>query len=159
VEGVKVALLVDKSVDPATFAKLEGIVERAAGMDAARGDDVESLQVAFPAAPEEPKAGPLPVAMVEPLKWIGVGIACLLFLFFMMRALRKREAEELTAPAWLTQINEPTPLAALEAATPDPPTMVLKEREPNFQLQTMEQLMEREPERVAAQVKAWMSED
>ena len=96
--------------------------------------------------------------MVQPLKWIGVAAACLVFLFLMMRALRRREAEELPTPAWLTQINEPTPLAALEAAKPEPPTMVLKEREPNFQLQTMEQLMDREPERVAAQVKAWMSE-
>ena len=158
VEGVKVALLVDESVDAATFAKLEGIVERAAGMDPARGDDVESLQVAFPAAAEEPKAGPVPATMIEPLKWVGVGLASLVFLFLMMRGLRRREAEELPTPAWLTQISEPTPLAALEAAKPDPPTMVLKEREPNFQLQTMEHLVEREPERVAAQVKAWMSE-
>ena len=159
VEGVKVALLVDKSVDAATFAKLEGIVERAAGMDPARGDDVESLQVAFPAPAEEPKAGPLPVTLIEPLKWAGIGLASIIFLFLMMRGLRKRESEEMATPAWLTQITEPTPLAALEAAKPEPPTMVLKEREPSFQLQTMEQLVEREPERVAAQVKAWMSED
>ena len=159
VEGVKVALLVDQSVDPAVFAKLEGVVERAAGMDPARGDDVESLQVAFPAAAEEPKAGPLPVTMLGPLKWVGIGLATLIFLFLMLRALRKREGDELPTPAWLTQINEPTPLSALEAGTPDPPTQVLKEREPNFQLQAMEQLMEREPERVAAQVKAWMSEN
>jgi flagellar M-ring protein FliF len=37
--------------------------------------------------------------------------------------------------------------------------MPLPEREPDFQLQTLDQLSEREPQRVAAQVKAWMAED
>lgn len=159
VEGLQVALLVDQSVDPATFAALDGIVQRAAGMDPARGDAVESLQVAFAEPAEEPEVGPVPVALLGQLKWVGLALATLLFLFFMVRSLRKRESEEMETPAWLTQISQPTPLSALEAPKADPPTQILQEREPNFQLQTMEQIMQREPERVAAQVKAWMSED
>ena len=162
VEGIQVALLVDESVDPAVFQGLEAIVERAAGMDPERGDAVEAMQVAFAKPAEEPKAGPVPVALLEPLKWLALGIATLVFLFFMIRALRSREADELPTPAWLTQISEPTPLSALEAGGPPEPqaqTQIIKPREPNFQLQTMEQMIEREPERVTAQVKAWMNEE
>ena len=65
---------------------------------------------------ETPKAGPVPTTLLEPLKWVGLGLAALLFLFFMTRGMRKRESENLT-PAWLTEIEEPVSLAALEART------------------------------------------
>lgn len=160
VENLQVALLVDSSVPPAVFQSLQGVVAGAAGVDPKRGDKVQATQVAFAKAPAPPKAGPVPLTLLGPLKWAGLGIATLVFLFFMVRGLRRREAEVLPTPAWLTQINEPTPLSALEAGQrPEQPTQILHEREPNFQLQTMEQMMEREPERVAAQVKAWMNED
>jgi flagellar M-ring protein FliF len=82
----------------------------------------------------------------------------------MSRSLRKREGEALTTPAWLTEIEEPMPLAQLEQQTrvldaPQHPTIKLPPRAPDANLQAIDQLMEREPERVAAQVKQWMAED
>ena len=35
-----------------------------------------------------PKAGPVPTTMLGPLKWVGLGLASLLFLFFMTRGLQ-----------------------------------------------------------------------
>ena len=40
-----------------------------------------------------------------------------------------------------------------------PATITLPPRAPDANLATLDQLMEREPERVAAQVRQWMSED
>jgi flagellar M-ring protein FliF len=99
----------------------------------------------------------VPVAVLEKAKYVALGLAVLVFLFFMARHLRRREGETLAEPAWLTQIERPTPLSELEAGRTR--EMTIPEREPDFQLQTLDQLTEREPERVAAQVKAWMAED
>jgi flagellar M-ring protein FliF len=84
------------------------------------------------------------------------------FLFFMSRHLKRREGEALASPSWLSEIEQPVSLAELEA--PAPPksernTIVLPPREQDSSAQALDQLMQREPERVAAQVKQWMSED
>ena len=69
------------------------------------------------------------------------------------------------APSWLTEIEEPVALADLEQRTRrldaggDAPTIQLPPRVPDTSLRQLDQLMEREPERVAAQVKQWMSEE
>jgi flagellar M-ring protein FliF len=52
------------------------------------------------------------------------------------------------------------PLSQLAApSVPDQPTLVLPPRAPDESAQALGQLMTREPERVAAQVRQWMSED
>ncbi|HEX5781350.1 MAG TPA: flagellar basal-body MS-ring/collar protein FliF, partial [Solirubrobacteraceae bacterium] len=162
INKLHVALLVDKSVPAADFTSLEQAVTSAAGIDTARGDVIQAAQVPF-AKPEAPKAGPVPTTMLGPIKWVGIGLASLLFLFFMSRALRKREGEALQTPAWLTSIEEPVSLAELEQQTqvlhPPAPTITLPPRAPDANLQALDQLMEREPERVAAQVKNWMAQD
>ncbi len=158
VERLQVGLLVDKSVDAATFREIQSVVSSAAGIDVERGDELQAAQVAFAEPPAEPKAGPVPVALLEKAKYVGIGLAALVFLFLMSRSLRRREGETLAQPAWLERIERPTPLSELEAGAPTR-QMTLPEREPDFQLQTLDQLSEREPERVAAQVKAWMAED
>jgi flagellar M-ring protein FliF len=163
VNKLNVALLVDKTVPADVFASLQETVSSAAGIDTARGDAMQAAQVPF-AKVETPKAGPVPTTLLGPLKWVGIGIASLLFLFFMSRSLRKREGEALATPAWLTQIEEPVSLAELEQQTQimapaAPPTITLPPRTPDANLQALDQLMEREPERVAAQVKNWMSQD
>ena len=162
VNKLNVALLVDKSVPASDFAALKTAVTSAAGIDTARGDVIQAAQVPF-AKVEAPKAGPVPTSLFGPLKWVGIGFATLLFLFFMSRSLRKREAEALQTPAWLTSIEEPVSLAELEQQTqimaPQVPTITLPPRTPDANLQAIDQLMEREPERVAAQVKNWMSQD
>jgi flagellar M-ring protein FliF len=161
VNKLNVALLVDESVPAEDFASLEETVSSAAGIDIERGDTIQAAQVPF-AKPEAPKAGPVPTSLLGPLKWVGIGLASLIFLFFMGRHLRKREGEALQTPAWLSQIEEPVSLAELEQQTqimPAQPTITLPPRAPDANLQALDQLMEREPERVAAQVKNWMAED
>ena len=163
VNKLDIALLVDKSVDPAVFESLKSTVGAAAGYDTARGDKMQAAQMAF-AKPATPKAGPVPTTMLAPLKWVGLGLASLLFLFFMTRGLKRREGENLGTPAWLTTIEEPMSLAQLEARTQPnyldtAASAMLPPRVPDASLHQLDQLMEREPERVAAQVKAWMAED
>jgi flagellar M-ring protein FliF len=159
VNKLSVALLVDKTVPADVFANLKSVVATAAGVQTARGDTITAQQIAFAKTPE-PKAGPVPTSLLGPLKWVGLGLASLIFLFFMMRGMRKREGENLT-PAWLTTIDEPVSLAQLEATTSldHAANAMLPPRVPDASLHQLDQLMEREPERVAAQVKAWMAED
>jgi flagellar M-ring protein FliF len=161
VNKLNVALVVDKSIPPATVASLQKTIASAAGLNTARGDTISATQMAF-AKPAAPKTGPVPTSLLGPLKWVGLGLASLLFLFFMTRALRKREGQELAGPAWLTEIEEPVSLAELEERTQVldvPATITLPPRVPDGNLQALDQLMEREPERVAAQVKQWMAQD
>jgi flagellar M-ring protein FliF len=161
INHMNVSLVVDKSVPPATFNALKSTVATAAGINAKRGDVMQAAQMAF-AKPVTPKAGPVPVSLLKPLKWVGLGVATLMFLFFMSRHLKRREGETLAAPSWLTEIEEPVSLAALEQSTgaePEAPTIMLPPRAPDAALNKLDQLMEREPERVAAQVKQWISED
>jgi flagellar M-ring protein FliF len=161
VNKLNVALVVDKSVPAATLASLQKTVASAAGITPARGDTISATQMAF-AKPPVAKTGPVPTTLLGPLKWVGLGIASLVFLFFMTRALKRREGEQLAGPAWLTEIAEPVSLAELEQRTQVldvPATITLPPRVPDGSLQTLDQLMEREPERVAAQVRQWMAED
>ena len=163
VNKLNVALMVDKSVPADVFASLEQTVSAAAGIDQARGDTFQAAQMAFAKA-ETPKAGPVPTTLLGPLKWVGLGLASLLFLFFMVRGMKKRENDNLGTPAWLAEIEEPISLAQLEARTSgyaleNASTAMLPPRVPDANLHQLDQLMEREPERVAAQVKAWMAED
>ena len=69
---------------------------------------------------------------------------------------RRRESETLAEPSWLREIEAPVRLAELEAGAP---TAMLPARQPDAGLHKLDQLMEREPERVAAQVKQWMAAD
>ncbi len=145
------------------FDQLKTTVGAAAGYNVTRGDTMQAAQMAF-AKPATPKAGPVPTTMLGPIKWVGLGLASLLFLFFMTRGLKKREGENLGTPAWLTTIEEPMSLAQLEARTQPnyldtAANSMLPPRVPDASLHQLDQLMEREPERVAAQVKAWMAED
>ena len=161
INKLNVALVVDKSIPPNTVTSLQKTIASAAGVTPARGDTISATQIAF-AKPAAPKTGPVPTSLLGPLKWVGLGLASLLFLFFMTRALRKREGQELAGPAWLTEIEEPVSLAELEERTQvmdAPATITLPPRVPDGNLQALDQLMEREPERVAAQVKQWMSQD
>jgi flagellar M-ring protein FliF len=160
VNRLNLALVVDKSVPPAVVNSLKQTLATAAGLDAKRGDPPISVtQLAFAKAPVA-KTGPVPTTLLGPLKWAGVGLGTLAFLFFAMRGLRKREGESLGTPSWLTTIEEPVPLAQLEEVTTAPHEPVtLPPREPDASLQQLDQLMDREPERVAAQVRQWMSED
>ena len=162
INRLSVALLVDKSVPAPVVNSLKESVAAAAGLDAERGDpEITVTQMPF-AKPEVPKAGPVPTTLLGPIKWAGLGLATLLFLFFTRRALKKREGEALPTPSWLTEIEEPMALADLEQRTRElgqANTISLPPRVPDTSLRQLDQLMDREPERVAAQVKQWMAEE
>jgi flagellar M-ring protein FliF len=155
VNKLQVALLVDKTVPAAAYTGIQNAVKSAAGVDTTRGDTFQAVQVPFAKA-QTPKAGPVPTSMLGPLKWVGLGLAALLFCFFMARGIRRRESETLAEPSWLREIEAPVRLAELEAGAP---TAMLPARQPDASMHRLDQLMDREPERVAAQVRQWVSED
>jgi flagellar M-ring protein FliF len=161
VRRLNVALMLDKSV-AAQAPAIQAAVAAAAGLDPARGDQITQATVAFP-APQTPKAGPVPETMIGPIKWGLLGLAALVFAFFTWRFLRRRESEPLAEPAWLREITEPVRLAELERGpgivASTAPTVTLPTRRRDESMQKLDQLVEREPERVAAQVRQWMSEE
>src|SRR4051794_15761246 len=162
VNNLKLALVVDKSVAPADFTAIQSAIKGASGFDTKRGDVFQAAQIPFAKAAAAPKAGPVPVTMLGPLKWVGLGLATLVFMFLMSRQLKRREGETLASPSWLTEIEQPVTLAELESpmtSAPSQPTLVLPPREQDQSAQALEQLMRREPERVAAHVKQWMADD
>ena len=50
-----------------------------------------TVAFAKPKAAPGPAGLPVPPAFIAPLKYAGIGLASILFLFFMTRALRRRE--------------------------------------------------------------------
>ena len=146
-----VAVVVDKSVPPADVKALQNTLSTAAGIDPARGDTITVSQVAFakPQAPKKP--GPTAGAMGA-AKWILLGLAMLLFLFFVTRHLRRHESDQLE-PVWLREIETPTTLADLEGERTshfiEPPADPVR--------QQVEEIVDQHPERVAQQVRAWLN--
>ena len=164
VNKLNVALMVDKSVPPAVVDSLKQTVATAAGVDTARGDTI----TADPDRVRQGRRRRRPARCRRRCSARSSGSAsasrALLFLFFMTRGLRKREGEALGTPAWLTEIEEPVSLAAARGRTAAPTSTAPRRRccpprVPDASLHQLDQLMEREPERVAAQVRQWMAED
>jgi len=91
-------------------------------------------------------------------------IGGLIFVFFMTRVLRRREREPLATrqATWVRELDAPRSLVELEdEASPTEPMRVKRLRPaatPPAKLQ-VEDLVEHEPDRVASQVREWMSED
>jgi flagellar M-ring protein FliF len=153
-----VALLVDKSVPAAQVAALRSAVQSAAGINAARGDTLSVSQVAFTQAPKQ-ATGLNPQSMLGYAKYVLAALGLLAFLFFVTRHLRRREDDTLaTEPVWLREIEAPTTVAELERGA-NPAALPFPRREQNPVRGELDQIMRREPERVAAQVRAWMNED
>ena len=85
--------------------------------------------------------------------YLTLNFALLFFLLFSIRQLRRREGEMLMRePQWLREIEAPTTLAQLES----PNESALPGRIENPARQQVEELAEREPERVAQQIRTWM---
>jgi flagellar M-ring protein FliF len=152
-----VALVLDKSIPAAQVAGIRKTVAAAAGLDTTRGDTISVTQVAFatqPAAAKKPLVDA--TGLVGYAKYALLGLASLLFLFFITRHLRRREDEVLTEPTWLRQLDQPLPIAQLE--TIEEPATAL-EPGSNRTRQRIEETVNREPERVATALRTWMAED
>lgn len=154
VERQNIGVVLDASVPQNVATQIQQAVASAAGIDAARGDTITTSRVPFAKAPAPAQASPVDSYMGY-AKWGGLALATLLFLFFVRRAIKKREGEALGEPVWLREINAPQPLAALEAAAP---TAELG-RPKNDIRRRAEEIAAKEPEKVAQQLRAWMAED
>jgi flagellar M-ring protein FliF len=154
-----VSVLVDKSVPASAIPAIKSAVAGAVGLNAKRGDTLSVSQIAF----AKPAAAPAPASstkMIGYAKYALIGFGALLFLFFMRRSIKRRERETFTGqPTWLRELETPRPLAALVSGD-EPQTEVKRLRSPvNVPKRQVEELVERDPDRVAQQVRAWMSED
>lgn len=161
VNKLSVSVLVDKGAK-ADVAALTRAVETAAGVDAARGDLVSVQEVAFAKLPEPakptPAALPVPPQFKPILSAVGIGGAVLLFLFFLSRHVKKREDEELAdTPSWLASLQGPVPLAQIAAAEPQNEAQQVFQNDPR-RVQ-LEEIVQREPDRVAQQLRSWITED
>jgi flagellar M-ring protein FliF len=170
VNRLDVALIVDKNakIAPADLTALKNSIASAAGVQTPRGDTMSVSQVPFAKLPaaKAPSAGlPIPPAVSGALKGVGIGVGALLFLFFVTRHLRRREREELLdEPSWLRQLEAARPAPALAMAGPsigaDQPTVVMPASSSSDpRRQQLEQVISSEPERVAAHLRSWITED
>src|SRR4051794_27307635 len=163
VNKLNVGVLIDASVPPKSVAAIRQAVASTAGITPARGDKLSVSQVAF-AKPPVPPAKPATAAALGFAKYIAAGPGLLAFLFFVTRHPRRRADEKLLGqPVWLREIESPTSLAELERGLDGyDETMALpraRRPEVNPLRAELEELVDREPERVAHQVRAWMNEE
>src|SRR3954451_15089636 len=163
VNKLNVGVLIDASVPPKSVAAIRQAVASTAGITPGRGDKLSVSQVAS-AKPPVPAAKPATAAAIGYAKYVLASLGLLAFLFFVTRHLRKREDQTLLGqPVWLREIESPTSLAELERGLDayDDTVALPRARRPeaNPVRAELEELVDREPERVAHQVRAWMNEE
>jgi flagellar M-ring protein FliF len=161
VNAQQVSVLLDRSVPASAIPQIRAAIASAAGIDARRGDVLSVGQVAFARAPAPAAASPV-ATFGGYVKYLFLGLATIGFLFYVTRQLKRRERETLAGePTWLSEIDGPRTLRELERLEADDhPTQVRPLRTPEqpARLQ-VEDLVTRDPDRVAQQVRAWMAED
>jgi flagellar M-ring protein FliF len=157
-----VSVVVDKSVPASAIPAIKNAVAGAVGLNAKRGDSLSVSQIAFAKPATTTPAATSPTKMLGYAKYAVIGLGALLFLFFMRRNLKRREREVFAGqPTWLRELETPRPLAALAAGGgEESPTEVKRLRSPvNVPRRQVEELVERDPDRVAQQVRAWLDEE
>ena len=168
VNRLDVAVLLDKSVklEGAQMTALKASIASAAGLQIAQRKDTLSItkDLAFAKVPTTAaKSGPIPARCQGILKGLGIGIGALLFLFFVTRHLRKRERGELIdEPSWLRTLEAAQPKALMPM--PDlagngagAPEVSIANADPRRQ--QLDTIIQGEPERVAAHLRSWITED
>ncbi len=176
VQRLDVAVVVDKSVPAADVAQLRAALTSAAGVRADRGDTLAVSQVAFaevPTAEDAPPAGgalPVPPGAMGAIKGAAIALGALLFLFFVTRHLRRREADPFAdEPSWLRALPAgrddgsqaetlalPVPMEEINFSPPEEALSIFNN---DPRAMALEELVEREPERVAQQLRTWITED
>jgi flagellar M-ring protein FliF len=157
-----IAVLVNSTVPATLIPTIQSAVQNAVGFRAGR--DTISVGAAPFQKVTATTAGSSSSKLGD-IKYVLVGVGALAFLFFMSRLLRKRETDDFAGrPTWLRELETPRPLSELEAQTQmvdlDGPTVVARLRAPvNVARQQVEELVDRDPERVASQLRQWMTED
>jgi flagellar M-ring protein FliF len=167
VNRLDVAVMLDKTVKltPAQMTSLKKTMESAAGLQLQQRGDTLNVTEGLSFAPVEaaPKSGPIPAAFSGILKGVGIGLGALIFLFFVTRHLRKRERGELIdEPSWLKSLESaqpqgelmPMPTFAPEAAATEVSIATADPRR-----QKLDNIIHDEPERVAAHLRTWITED
>jgi flagellar M-ring protein FliF len=165
VNRLSVALLIDSSVPKAEVASLRKSAASLAGIVPSRGDtlSVSTMEFAKPAAAvKSADAGGPGGLMANPLglaKGALLGLASIVFLFFMSRLLKRREREGVAAePTWLREISRAVPVGELGAGR--------VQRELNTAATTRQaelkaeagEIARQQPEQVAVQVGQWLKE-
>ncbi len=145
---------------------LKASLASAAGLQIAQRKDTLNVTtgLAFAKVPTTAaKAGPIPAAFAGILKGVGIGLGALLFLFFVTRHLRKRERGELIdEPSWLrtleaTQPKELMPMPDLSGRGATATDVSIANADPRRQ--QLDTIIQGEPERVAAHLRSWITED
>lgn len=166
VDRLSIALLLDSSVPKAEVASIKQSVASLAGIQPKRGDtlSVSTIKFATPAPTTTTAAKKTGIAsiMANPLglaRYAGLGLGCVLFLFFMMRHLKRREREGLASePTWLREIQRATPVGELEATrVRGELTNPAAQRSAALRSEAAEIAM-RQPEQLAQQVGQWLKE-
>jgi flagellar M-ring protein FliF len=169
VESQHVSVLLDKSVPASALPAIREAITNAAGIQAKRGDTISIGQVAFAKSTTAAAAASSPLSMA---KYVLLGLGAILFLFFTTRSLRKREKETIDEPRWLRELDAPMRLSELERETTPRTAPAMTAGAPangggsaNGQAkdgesirEQVEQLVDREPDRVAQQLRSWMQE-
>jgi flagellar M-ring protein FliF len=168
VNRMDVAVILDKSVKlaPADLTALKSSLASAAGLQIKdRGDTLAVTTLAFAKVPAAAaaKSGPIPAAFAGILKGVGIGIGALVFLFFVTRHLRRREREELAdEPSWLKSLEaqqnrQLMPMPQFGDQPGGAATEVMANADPRRQ--QLDNIIAQEPERVAAHLRTWITED
>ena len=161
-----ISVLVNSTVPASEIATIQSAVQNSMGYVAGR-DQISVGTVTFPKAVTA-APGSSSSKMFGDVKYVLIGLGALAFLFFMRRGLRRSENEQFAgSPTWLRELDAPRALSELEGGQPQmvdleggDPVSVARLRSPiNVARQQVEELVDRDPERVASQIRQWMTED
>jgi len=159
INSQSMSVLVDKSVPASEIPSIRSAVAAAVGLNANRGDTLSIAQIAFAKPATTSGTGGMSTYLSY-AKYVLVGLAAAVFLFFISRLLRRREQEDFAGhPTWLHELTSPRPLASLEGADSEATELTGLHPPLNITRRQIEELVERDPDRVAQQVRAWIAED
>lgn len=157
IQRQSVSVLVNSSVPASELSSIKKAVSSAVGLNATRGDSISVSQLKFAPASTTTVKPTTANPMMKYGKYGILGLGALIFLFFMFRAIKKREKDSFSQPKWLSELESPRPLAALEAATPTE----ISSLQPHIGVarKQIEDLVSRDPDLVAQHLRAWMAEE